>query len=54
MISGLVALVVGALALAGGLVAILTLRFRRRFSGRAIVLWLALYAIFVAYVLVRA
>ena len=34
------------------LVAILTLRLRRRFSGRAIVLWAALYAIFVAYVVV--
>ncbi len=40
----------GCLALAGGLVAILTLQIRRRFSGRAIALWAALYAIFVIYV----
>jgi cation:H+ antiporter len=37
----------GCLALAGGLVAILTLQIRRRFSGRAIVLWALLYAAFV-------
>ena len=40
----------GSLALAGGLVAIVTLQVRRRFSGRAIVLWAAFYAIFVGYV----
>jgi len=40
----------GGLALAGGLVAILTLQIRRRFSGRAIVLWATLYASFVVYV----
>jgi len=40
----------GVLALAGGLVAILTLQIRRRFSGRAIVLWATLYASFVVYV----
>ncbi len=40
----------GCLALAGGFVAILTLQIRRRFSGRAIVLWATLYAVFVAYV----
>jgi cation:H+ antiporter len=40
----------GCLALAGGLVAIITLQKRRRFSARAIVLWAALYVIFVAYV----
>jgi cation:H+ antiporter len=40
----------GCLALAGGLVAILTLQIRRRFSGRAIVLWMLLYGAFVAYV----
>ena len=44
----------GCLALAGGLVAILTLQIRRRFSGRAIVLWAAFYAIFVAYVVATA
>jgi cation:H+ antiporter len=40
----------GCLALAGGLVAIITLQIRRRFSARVIVLWAALYVIFVAYV----
>jgi hypothetical protein len=30
-------------------VAILTLQIRRRFSGRAIVLWASFYTIFVAY-----
>ncbi|HEX5468459.1 MAG TPA: hypothetical protein VFW80_05380 [Gaiellaceae bacterium] len=40
----------GGLALGGGLVAIVTLQIRRRFSGRAILLWTALYAAFVAYV----
>ncbi|MDQ3822230.1 MAG: sodium:calcium antiporter [Actinomycetota bacterium] len=42
------------LALAGGLVAILTLQIRRRFSGRAILLWAALYAVFVGYVVATA
>jgi hypothetical protein len=32
------------------LVAILTLLIRRRFSGRAILVWALLYACFVAYV----
>jgi cation:H+ antiporter len=41
------------LALAGGLVAIVTLQIRRRFSGHAIVLWAVLYSIFVAYVIVK-
>jgi cation:H+ antiporter len=45
-------IVAGCLALAGGLVAILTLQIRRRFSGHAIVLWLLLYAAFVTYVVV--
>jgi cation:H+ antiporter len=40
----------GCLALAGGLVAITTLQIRRRFSGRAIFLWAAFYALFVGYV----
>jgi cation:H+ antiporter len=40
----------GALALAGGVVAIVTLQIRRRFSGRAILLWAAFYAVFVGYV----
>lgn len=44
----------GCLALAGGLVAILTLQIRRRFSGQAIVLWATFYAIFVAYVVATA
>ena len=42
--------VAGGLALAGGLVAILTLQIRRRFSGRAVLLWAAFYAVFVGYV----
>jgi cation:H+ antiporter len=42
------------LALGGGLVAIITLQIRRRFSGRAIVLWASLYAAFVAYVVANA
>ena len=42
------------LALAGGLVAIGTLQFRRRFSPHAIALWALLYTIFVAYVIARA
>jgi cation:H+ antiporter len=47
-------LLAGGLALAGGLVAIITLQVRRRFSGRAIVIWVALYAVFVGYVLLAA
>jgi len=47
-------IVAGALALAGGLVAIVTLQIRRRFSGRAIALWAGLYAAFVVYVVVAA
>lgn len=46
--------VAACLALAGGLVAILTLQIRRRFSGRAILLWATLYAVFVAYVVTTA
>jgi CBS domain-containing protein len=42
----------GVLALAGGVVAIVTLQIRRRFSSPAILLWALLYAAFVAYVLV--
>jgi cation:H+ antiporter len=48
------AILAGCLALAGGFVAILTLQIRRRFSGRAIVLWATLYAVFVAYVVATA
>lgn len=44
-------IVAGSLALAGGLVAIVALQFRRRFDGLAIFLWAALYAVFVGYVL---
>ncbi|HSC74320.1 MAG TPA: hypothetical protein VLB89_09150 [Gaiellaceae bacterium] len=44
----------GILALAGGIVAIVTLQVRRRFSGRAIFLWTALYAIFVVYVVAKS
>ena len=47
-------LLAGGLALGGGLIAILTLQIRRRFSGRAIVIWAALYASFVAYVVAAA
>jgi cation:H+ antiporter len=47
-------LVAGALALAGGVVAIVTLQLRRRFSVRAIVLWALLYAAFVGYVVATA
>jgi cation:H+ antiporter len=46
------AILAGFLALAGGLVTIFTLQVQRRFSGRAIVMWALLYAIFVAYVLI--
>jgi cation:H+ antiporter len=48
------AVLAGFLALAGGLVAILTLQIRRRFSGRAILLWATFYAVFVAYVVATA
>ncbi len=44
----------GCLALAGGLVAIVTLQVRRRFSAPAIALWAALYAAFVVYVISTA
>ncbi len=44
------AAVAACLALAGGLVAILTMQIRRRFSGWAILVWATLYAAFVAYV----
>lgn len=44
----------GILALAGGIVAIVTLQVRRRFSGRAIFLWTALYAVFVVYVVAKS
>jgi cation:H+ antiporter len=47
-------LLAGGLALAGGVVAIITLQIRRRFSGYAIVLWAAFYAVFVGYVLARS
>jgi cation:H+ antiporter len=43
--------VAGSLALAGGVVAILTLQVQRRFTGRATLLWAGLYAAFLAYVL---
>jgi cation:H+ antiporter len=44
------AVLASCLALGGGLVAIITLQIRRRFSAPAIVLWSALYVIFVGYV----
>ena len=44
----------GCLALAGGVVAIVTLQIRGRFSARAIALWAAFYAIFVGYVAAAA
>ena len=47
-------IVAGCLALAGGLLAILTLQMRRRFTGGAIVLWALLYLAFVAYVVATA
>jgi cation:H+ antiporter len=47
-------LLAGCLALAGALVTVLTLQLRRRFSGRAIVAWALLYAVFVAYVVATA
>ena len=43
-------IVAGCIALAGGLLAILTLQVLRRFTPRAIVLWALLYLAFVAYV----
>jgi cation:H+ antiporter len=47
-------IVAGGLALAGGLLAILTLQVRRRFAGSAIVLWALLYLAFVAFVVTTA
>ncbi len=47
-------LLAGGLALAGGVVAIIALQIRRRFSGSAIVLWAAFYAAFVGYVVARS
>jgi cation:H+ antiporter len=47
-------IVAGCLALAGGLLAILTLQVRRRFTGGAIVLWALLYLAFVGYVVATA
>jgi cation:H+ antiporter len=47
-------IVAGCLALAGGLVAVVTLQLRRRFSWQAIVAWATLYAAFVVYVAVTA
>jgi cation:H+ antiporter len=44
----------GCLALTGGVVAIVTLQIRRRFSGSAILLWAGLYVVFVAYVVAAA
>ena len=44
------AVLASCLALAGGLVAIITLQIRRCFSRRAIVLWATLYVVFVVYV----
>jgi cation:H+ antiporter len=43
-------IVAGALAIAGGILAILTLQIRRRFNAPAIVGWAGLYAAFVVYV----
>lgn len=51
---GTTPLLAGGLALGGGLVTILTLQLRRRFSGRAILLWASLYASFVTYVVVTS
>jgi cation:H+ antiporter len=48
------AILAGCLALAGGVVAIVTLQIRRRFSGRAILLWALLYVAFVTYVIATA
>jgi len=47
-------LVAGCLAFAGGLVAVVTLQVRRRFSWPAIVAWATLYAAFVVYVFATA
>jgi cation:H+ antiporter len=47
-------LLAGALAFAGGVVAIVSLQIRRRFSGWAILLWAAFYAVFVGYVVANA
>jgi cation:H+ antiporter len=47
-------LLAGGLAITGGVVAVLTLLIRRRFSGRAILMWATLYAIFVGYVVATA
>lgn len=44
----------GCLALAGGVVAIVTLQIRGRFSGHAIAVWAVLYVIFVGYVAAAA
>ena len=41
----------GCLALAGGVVAVVALQLRRRFSAAAILAWAALYASFVVYVI---
>jgi hypothetical protein len=38
----------------GGVVAIATLQVAQRFSGRAILAWTLLYAVFVGYVLVTS
>jgi len=43
-----------ALGLAGGVVAFITLAHRRRFGTVSIVIWLALYLVFLAYVFVAA
>jgi Ca2+/Na+ antiporter len=48
------AVIACALALAGGLLAIFELQIRRRFIGRAIVVWAALFAVFVVYVATTA
>jgi cation:H+ antiporter len=47
-------LLAGCLALAGGVIAIVTLQMRGRFSGRAIIVWATLYVIFVGYVVAAA
>lgn len=44
----------GGLALAGGVIAIITLQVRRRFNGRAILLWATFYAVFVGYVIAKS
>ena len=50
LVTVIASLLAGALALLGGLNAILVLQVRRRFSGWAIAVWAALYLAFVAYV----